>query len=158
MTTEGSLAPSPLAILSFIINLPAGGKLILLNSIQLLVPFKNGTVGGGGSNFLLLPPLPHDLGGGGEQSSLGFQKKFLGFQILLQGDYQLTVSVRLPSDKLNASMRKDQKILLGNSNSPNPEAIITPTSRLPRTSARTQLLRQADQQRISYPATSLVVL
>lgn len=154
MTTEGSLAPSLLAILSFIINLPAGGKLILLNSIQLLVPFKNGTVGGGGSNFLLCL----DWGGGGPgQSSLGFQKKFLGFQILLQGDYQLTVSVRLPSDRLNASMRKDQKILLGNANSPNPEAI-TPTSRLQQTRARLQLLRQADQQRLSYPATSLVVL
>lgn len=60
MTTESSLAPSPISNPFIHHSLPAGGKLILLNSIQLLIQFKNGTVGGRHSNFLFLPPLAHD--------------------------------------------------------------------------------------------------
>lgn len=60
MTTEGSLAPSPISNPFIHHKPPTGGKLILLNNIQLLIQFKNGTVGGKGSNFLFLSPLAHD--------------------------------------------------------------------------------------------------
>lgn len=62
----------------------------------------------------------------GGQSGLGFQKKFLESYVNLQGDCQLTVSARTSSEKPNALMRGSSKNL-GNSNSPNVEAV-TPTS------------------------------
>lgn len=58
--TRGQPGSLPTATLSFTRYLPAGGKLILLNSIQLLTQVKNGTVGGEGSNFLFLLLLAHD--------------------------------------------------------------------------------------------------